>query len=428
MHELAGQRLAAGHVGVGLHPHAADRHEPPARRRAPADAREQLGLVLAHPRVLLGRRRREHQLVVGLHQLQRVGERAGDLADGLAHRPQPRRVDVRVARRRTRGGRWRAPGRASTSASSARPAAAVPATSSGSTASTARSSARSTSARRGRSPGSASTSPLDVQMSCEQPPHRAVQQSASVDRAEVVERVVARGGEVAERGRRPAPAAGHVGVGRRLDVEVDRAPARRAGTARRRRLDAAEDRPVGRVHRALGLEAGPRAGEPEVDDQLRVRRHSRGHRTGDVEPRRAPRPSPRLADGERAVLLPARLGERHRLARRRPRRDPSGRRSRGAARAPAARERNGPPAPAPGPSRRAPRTSWLGAILRARGTPARVHTPRCTNHRSRAPKARGPGPHESGGSYTRASGLARNRATRGGAAGGAGPRCWSTRS
>ena len=88
-------------------------HMPPTGTNRPvgdalADAGEQLGLVLAHPRVLLGRRAANTSSSSVVHQLQRVGERAGDLADGLAHRPQPRRVDVRVAHGVRRGGRWRA--------------------------------------------------------------------------------------------------------------------------------------------------------------------------------------------------------------------------------------------------------------------------------------------------------------------------------
>ena len=52
-----------------------------------------------------------------------------------------------------------------------------------------------------------------------------VVEDGELDRAERGEsRIVARGGEVAERGRRPAPAAGHVGVGRRFEREGRRGP------------------------------------------------------------------------------------------------------------------------------------------------------------------------------------------------------------
>ena len=131
-HHLPGHRLAAGHVGVGLDPHPADRHELPGRDLL-ADAVEQLGVELLHPGVLLGRRAREHEVRVGVHQREHVGERAGALAHGLAHRPQPGRVDVRVPDRVARGARWPTRVRRAAGAATCGRRAADPATSSGST-------------------------------------------------------------------------------------------------------------------------------------------------------------------------------------------------------------------------------------------------------------------------------------------------------
>ena len=95
MHELPGHRLRTGHVGVRLHPHPAGRHEPPLRHRL-AHPRPHLGPVLLHPGPLLRLGHGEHELRPVLDQGGHVGRRPGHLADRLAQRPQPRRVDVRV--------------------------------------------------------------------------------------------------------------------------------------------------------------------------------------------------------------------------------------------------------------------------------------------------------------------------------------------
>ena len=63
VHQLPSQRLAAGHVAVGLHPHSADRHERALADRL-ADAFEQLRSRLLDPRVLLRRGASEDQLRV----------------------------------------------------------------------------------------------------------------------------------------------------------------------------------------------------------------------------------------------------------------------------------------------------------------------------------------------------------------------------
>lgn len=94
--ELAGHRLAAGQVAVGLDPHAADRR-PLALLHRFLDAGPHLGVVVAHPLVLLGLRAGEDEVLVLVGQRSDVREGAGRLALGLTDRPQPRRVDVRMA-------------------------------------------------------------------------------------------------------------------------------------------------------------------------------------------------------------------------------------------------------------------------------------------------------------------------------------------
>ena len=96
--ELPRQRLAAGHVRVGLDPHTADRNEL-AGLDAVGHPREDLGPDVAQPRKLLRGRHREEQVGMPVHEVGDVRRGAGNLADRLAHRPQPGRVDVRVADR-----------------------------------------------------------------------------------------------------------------------------------------------------------------------------------------------------------------------------------------------------------------------------------------------------------------------------------------
>ena len=93
--ELPRHRLAADHVGVGLDPHPADRHEP-AGLDVLLHPLEQRRVVLAHPVPLLRRRHRVDEVVPVVQEVHHVGDGAGHLAHGLADRPQPGRVDVGV--------------------------------------------------------------------------------------------------------------------------------------------------------------------------------------------------------------------------------------------------------------------------------------------------------------------------------------------
>ena len=127
--ELPGQRLAAGQVAVGLHPHAADRRPLPVLDRL-LDPLPDLRVVLLDPGVLLGLGAGEDELRV------LVGER-GDVGEGAA-RSCARSRGSATARRESMCA-WptaemvcalACAGRASTSAQlGARTAAAVPATS-----------------------------------------------------------------------------------------------------------------------------------------------------------------------------------------------------------------------------------------------------------------------------------------------------------
>ena len=164
-HELPGHRLAAGHVGVGLDPHAADRHEPSLGHPAP-DALEQLGVVLAAstrtaaPR---SRRTRGRGRCPSARARWRTCGRTCGRSPGAA---TARRSRCARGRRRRRGARWRERVGPARRRGRTRPAAAVPATSHGSTASAMSSSARRTFARRGRSAGSCPSRPRRVRTSC----------------------------------------------------------------------------------------------------------------------------------------------------------------------------------------------------------------------------------------------------------------------
>src|ERR687897_910137 len=96
--EVAEQRLAGGEVAIGLDPRAADRDEPTGGDLLP-DARPEPGLALADPVVVDGLRAGEAVLGVLVHQPQLGRERAHGLAAALGERPEPGRVEVRVADR-----------------------------------------------------------------------------------------------------------------------------------------------------------------------------------------------------------------------------------------------------------------------------------------------------------------------------------------
>ena len=96
VHDLAGEALAGRQVHVGFDPHAAD-GDPLTAVDLDVDPLEQVGFVVLDPRVLLGLRAGEPVLGILVHQPHCRGERADALANRLAHRPQPRRVDVGVA-------------------------------------------------------------------------------------------------------------------------------------------------------------------------------------------------------------------------------------------------------------------------------------------------------------------------------------------
>ena len=95
---LAHERLARGDVAVGLDPHAA-LHLPAAVGDGLLDLPVERRVVLLAELVELGLGRAVPELGVALHVEDLARERAADLADGLAQRPEPLHVDVRVADR-----------------------------------------------------------------------------------------------------------------------------------------------------------------------------------------------------------------------------------------------------------------------------------------------------------------------------------------
>ena len=95
---LAHERLARGDVAVGLDPHAA-LHLPAAVGDGLLDLLVKRRVVLLAELVELRLRRTVFELGVALHVQDLARERAADLADGLAQRPEPLHVDVRVADR-----------------------------------------------------------------------------------------------------------------------------------------------------------------------------------------------------------------------------------------------------------------------------------------------------------------------------------------
>ena len=126
VHELPGQRLAAGHVGVGLDPHAADRDDGAVGNGLLQPLPHLAGSCPSSRRAAGPARTRTRSSGYSCARAVDVRDGPGDLAPGLAQRPQPGRVDVRVP---DRGQLVRAGVRrpASTSVSCARASAAVPA-------------------------------------------------------------------------------------------------------------------------------------------------------------------------------------------------------------------------------------------------------------------------------------------------------------
>ena len=303
---------------------SASTHIPPTGCNCPAATLVRIrsnsaGIASLDPVVLRGLRAGEVVVGVVVHQPDGGGERARALADRLADRPQPRRVDVRVADADHAGGCPAAPaGRAPAAAAAGRPprcrrrrrgrARRTPRRARAAAGRVARSSA-----------GSARIRPNST--------------STSSSRSEHVVVAHARGPPVAAgtaRRRRRSPASRAATGGtpgtpgstppRRSSVNGP-APICGSGTPVRRGWTPCSGPSVG-PHQALGLEPGAVAVEAEVDHRLELRAGPRRrHVGGEPEPRRAPRPAPVLADANGRKSPAHRLVERHRLARRVPRLD-----------------------------------------------------------------------------------------------------------
>ncbi len=314
VHELAGDGFAAGQVAVGLHPHAADRH-PLALLDRLLDAGPHARVVVAHPFVLLGLRAGEDELLVLVRQRGHVGEGPGGLALGLADRPQPGRVDVRVAHagdavgarvRRLRQHRLQGLADGGRGAGDVVQVEQVH---------------RVVEGVRDLVPARVVLAELQHQLA----QHLKVQvevpdlfvEDGDVGALEGVERLVAGREHVTERGRGGEVACEDVGVGGGLEQVVDDLAAGcRLGDRHVlvERVDRLQRGPVGEVDQGLGLVAGPVADEAEVDDGLdAATRELGGHLAVQPEPGGAPGRAPRGVHGERLVRGDRGFLEGHRL-------------------------------------------------------------------------------------------------------------------
>ena len=97
--ELAHEGLAGGDLAVRLDPRASHRL-PPALRDPLLYPPEQPGVVVLDPTVQLGRGLVEDEVLVAVHEAEDAGERAPRLPPRLRDGPEPREVQVRVARER----------------------------------------------------------------------------------------------------------------------------------------------------------------------------------------------------------------------------------------------------------------------------------------------------------------------------------------
>ncbi len=313
--ELPDQRLAAGQHRVRLDPHAADRHEPPVRHRL-LDPGVDLGTVLLDPGVLLRAGHGVDEVVVLLQQGHHRAGRPGHLADGLAQRPQPGRVDVGV----TDGGDPVGGRRGRTGQHLPELGAA---------------------GRRGagdvlqidgvqcpveREQDLRPAGGGDVQLLGELQQHLDVMdqlehlglEDHGIGAPDAVQQLLARGVPVALLGGLEGHVVEQHRVGRRLDVELDRLA---AGGVRGDRdpLRPGVQRPhrgaVRAVDQALGLEAGHVDVEAEVEQHLDPASGERGgHLAGDPEPGGVPSATPRRPRGARLVRGRQPRGHRDRFA------------------------------------------------------------------------------------------------------------------
>ncbi len=317
VHQLTGQRLAAGQVAVRLDPHSADRRPLPGPCRLlhpPVDLRP----AVPHPGVLLGLRAGEDEVGVLLRQGGHIGEGPGRLALGLAERPEPGAVDMGVAD----GGDGVGTGVGRSGQHLDQPGAGL--------GGGARHVQRIDGVQ-GVVDGAQQLVPARVagrQLVHHSAGHLQVErqvpdvlvQDGEVGAGHGVERVGRRGELVAEGGGADEAVPQDVGVGGGLQQQVD--PLAALGPLRHRhvlvlRLDALERPSVRVVDQGLGLMARPGADEPEVEHRLHPPPGPLGrHLAGGPDPQRGPRPPPALAhrEGPPVRLQPGhRLGDRHRL-------------------------------------------------------------------------------------------------------------------
>lgn len=317
--QLPGEGLAAGDVGVGFHPEAAGRQELAASHLL-LDAGVHLGAPLLQPGQLLGLGHGEEELRVVVHEVGDVGQGAGDLADGLAQRPEPGGVDVGVSdggdavgardggggerRPEDRAGGGRAAGdvlevegvQGAVDGEEELPAAGV---------------------GLGESEHQLAE---DVEVLGEFPDLGVEDGEVQTEQpVEGVAGVAGPGGprrRVAERGRSVAVAEGGVGGGFDVVRELLAAP---GGIGDRypavAGVEGLDDGAVGAVHQALGGEAGAGDVEAEVDDGFDAPAGPfLGDPAGDPEPAGRPGRPPAVTELDRPVPRGEAVGDRHRLA------------------------------------------------------------------------------------------------------------------
>ncbi len=291
--ELTGEGLSAGQVAVGLDPHAADRRPLSLGHRL-LDPLPHVRGVVAHPRVLLGLGAGEDELLVLVGERGDVGEGPGRLAPGLADRPQPGGVDVRVAdagdevRAGVRGlGQHRAQGVAH---GGGRAGDVVQ-------------------VEQVHGPVEGVCDLVAARVVLAEFRHEFAQhleveievpdllvEHGEIGAAECIQWTVARRPYIAERGRAGEAVREDVRVGGRLHQVRDRLPAgRRVGDRHVlvERVDRLQRGAVGAVDERLGLAAGPVADETQVDDRLHpLAGPLGGHPAAHPEPGRPPGRAP----------------------------------------------------------------------------------------------------------------------------------------
>ncbi|MDQ0727986.1 hypothetical protein QFZ21_002986 [Microbacterium sp. W4I20] len=296
--ELAHQRFAGRHHGVGLDPHATQRQEASFGDRS-LDALVDLGTVLLEPDVLLRAGHAVLELGLLLEQGRHRRGGAGDLADRLAHRPQPGGVDVcvtdgRDAVRTGLGGGCEHVGEAGAGIRGGRGDALQVEGVEG----VVHRLQDAHAARRGRCELGLQ---LEQHLEIERELEHILLEHGEVHPPRAVERLARGGLDVTLLRRQEGVVVEQHGVGCGLEVQLDGLVAV-GGLGDRQplvaRVDALHRAAVRAVHECLALEAGHVDVEPEVDDGFDAAAGPLGgDGSGEPEPGGPPGGTPRLSDG-----------------------------------------------------------------------------------------------------------------------------------